>query len=116
MLPLIRQWLKPDWRKLVLFVLLLLITIGGQIQSWRFDDDPATKPPLYDLLRPLPLWFLWVLIMIPLFLLAAPLRQLASEIDLDLGRFWWLAMVAYDYLIACTVVSLFDWVRRRAAT
>jgi hypothetical protein len=54
--------------------------------------------------------------MIPLFLLAAPLRELASEIDLDLGRFWWLAMVAYDYLIACTVVSLFDWVRHWAAT
>lgn len=116
MLIMLRQVIKPDWRKLVLFGVLLLIAVGGQIQTWGFSDDPATKPPLYDLLRPLPLWFLWVLTMIPLILVAAPLRELAPEINPQLGRFWWLAIVTYDYLIACTAVSLLDWVRHRVTT
>lgn len=113
MLPLIRHWLKPDWRKLMLFSMLLLIAVGGQIQSWAFSDDPATKPPLYDLLRPLPLWFLWVLTMIPLILVAAPLRELAPEINPQLGRFWWIGLVSYYYFGACFIVSLGDLIKNK---
>ncbi len=109
----VRQFIKPDWRKLVLFSVLLLIAAGGQIQSWGFSDDPATKPPLYDLLRPLPLWFLWVLTMLPLFLLLAPLRELTPEINPQLGRFWWIGLVSYYYLGACFIAFLGDLIKNK---
>ncbi len=61
----ILQFLKPDWRRALLFGLFAFIAIGGHIQSWAFSDVPP-KPPLYDLLRPLPIWPMWVTLLLPL--------------------------------------------------
>lgn len=109
----VRQFIKPDWRKLALFGVLLLIAVGGQIQTWMFSDDPSTKPLLYDLLRPLPLWFLWILTMIPLFLLVAPLREVTPEINPQIGRFFWIGLVSYYYLGACVIVFLGDCIKHK---
>lgn len=97
----------------MLFVLFLLIAAGGQIQAWAFSDDPATKPPLYDLLRPLPLWLIWVFTMVPLIWLMAILRSLGwtySGPGLNVG--YRIALVVYYYLLACALVGLVDLVRR----
>ena len=48
------QFLKPSWAKLSLFVIFIGIVVGGMILSWAFSDV-TSKPPLYDLLRPLPI-------------------------------------------------------------
>lgn len=75
----LKRFLKPDWRKILLFTLFGLIVVGGQIQAWAFDDDPQTKPPLYDLLSPLPFWFIWVVSMVPLILLSSLGRSIGFD-------------------------------------
>lgn len=109
----LKRFLKPDCRKGLLFVLFLLLAAGGQIQAWAFSDDPATKPPLYDLLRPLPLWFAWVITMVPLFGLMAILRSLGWNYSgAGLNVAYRIALVVYYYLLACALVGLVDLVRR----
>lgn len=109
----LRRFLKPDWRKGLLFALFLLLAAGGQIQAWAFTDDPATKPPLYDLLRPLPLWFAWIITMVPLFGLMAILRSLGwSYSGAGLNVAYRIALIIYYYLLACALVGLVDLGRR----
>jgi hypothetical protein len=107
----IKRFLRPDWRKILLLTLFGLIAAGGQIQAWAFSDDPQTKPPLYDLLRPLPLWFIWVVSMLPLIVLSTFLRSMGfnpSKIGVDANLLWGIALVTYYYLLSCLVVGLFD--------
>jgi len=101
------QFLKPDWRRALLFGLFAFIAIGGHIQSWAFSDVPP-KPPLYDLLSPLPLWPVWVILLLPLALLSLPLRVVG--LDLMAGPFWLFAAAngLYFYLLSCTLVAGFD--------
>jgi len=99
--------LKPDCRKALLFALFAFIAIGGHIQSWAFSDIPP-KPPLYDLLRPLPLWPVWVTLLLPLALLSLPLRVVG--LDVMAGPFWLFAAAnaLYFYLLSCILVAGFD--------
>ena len=68
----VSQFLKPEWRRLLLFALLVAIAGGGKIQAWAFSDLPP-KPPLYDLLRPLPIWPIWMFLLLPLALVIGAL-------------------------------------------
>jgi hypothetical protein len=55
----VKQFFKPTWGKILLLGIFVLIMIGSHIQSWAFTDGEEfglPKPPLYDLLRPFPLW------------------------------------------------------------
>ncbi len=74
----VKQVLKPDWRKMLLFAIFAFIAVGGHIQAWAFSDVPP-KPPLYDLLRPLPIWSIWMYLLLPLVLLSLPLRTLQTR-------------------------------------
>jgi len=104
---------RPDWRKLLLFAVLIAIAIGGHIQTWAFVDDvpnPPPKPPLYDLLRPLPLWVLWIYSLVPLALLLWPLRLLGLDV---MRRAPWASVIAspiYFYLLSCLVIAALDWI------
>lgn len=49
----VRQFLRPEWRRVLLFASLMAIAVGGKIQAWAFSDVPP-KPPLHDLLQPSP--------------------------------------------------------------
>ncbi|HOG46388.1 MAG TPA: hypothetical protein PLJ35_09065 [Anaerolineae bacterium] len=112
----LKRMLQPDWRKLFLFAVLIAIAIGAHIQTWAFVDDmphPPPKPPLYDLLRPLPLWALWIFLQAPLALLLWPLRLLG--LDVMRGDLWWfrVAGIIYFYLLSCLVVAVLDWLKGR---
>jgi uncharacterized membrane protein len=108
----IRQFLKPNGGKLFLFVIFIAIMAGGQIQAWSFSDVPP-KPPLYDLLRPFPIWPLWMLLLVPLTLIVLPLRWIG--IDVMGGSAWpfIIANIAYFYLLSCLIVTLLKWARSR---
>jgi len=108
----IKEFLKPDWRKALLFAVFALIAVGGHIQSWAFSDVPP-KPPLYDLLRPFPLWAMWVELLFTLIILSLPLRIIGFNI---MTSPFWLFVVAnglYFYLLSCLLVVSFDKYRNR---
>ena len=98
--------LKPDRRKLLLFVGLLLLVLGGSIQSWAFTDGLRPQPPYYDLLGPLPLWPLAVLLLTPLLIVSMPLLPLG--IDLSALETWYGigAIGAYLYGVACACAAV----------
>ena len=105
--------LRPDWRKLLLFAVLIAIAIGGHIQTWVFVDDvpnPPPKPALYDLLRPLPLWVLWMYLLVPLALLLWPLRLLGLDVTRGVPWFFVIASPIYFYLLSCQVIAGLDWI------
>jgi hypothetical protein len=106
------HFLRPEWRRLLLFAILVAIAAGGQIQAWAFSDLPP-KPPLYDLLRPLPIWPIWMLLLMPLALVTWPLRLVG--IDVMAGPPWLFltANLLYFYLLACLAMAGLDWVRAR---
>jgi len=104
--------LKPDWRKALFFAIFAFIAVGGHIQAWAFSDIPP-KPPLYDLLRPLPIWSVWVMLLFPLVLLSLPLKL--AGVDVMTGSFWLFAAAngLYFYLLSCALVAGFDCYRAR---
>jgi hypothetical protein len=108
----VSQFLKPEWRRLLLFALFLAIAVGGKIQAWAFSDLPP-KPPLYDLLRPLPIWPIWMFLLLPLALVTYPLRLVG--IDVMAGSPWLFitANLIYFYLLSCLVMAGLDWARAR---
>lgn len=74
----IQQFLKPEWRKILIFAVLAALMVGADIQAYAFVDDVpgVPKPPLYDLLRPFDLWAPAMLLIAPLALLTMPLNRM----------------------------------------
>ena len=70
---------RPDWRRILLFAVFVAVTIGGMTQAWAFSDV-GPKPALYDLLRPVPIWPIWMFLLAPLALLVLPLRLLGLDV------------------------------------
>ena len=108
----LKRLLYPDWRRMVLFAILVAITIGGRIQAWAFTDLPP-KPALYDLLRPFPIWPLWMLLLLPLALLALPLGLFGLDVMGGPYGVFIVANLAYFYLLSCLIVAAFNWIRAR---
>ena len=108
----LKHVLKPDSRKIVLFAIFLAIAIGGKIQAWAFTDVPP-KPPLYDLLRPFPIWPMWMFLLMPLALLALPLRFLGLDVMGGPACLFIVANVTYFYLLCCLVVATLGWAKAR---
>lgn len=111
-----KRALWPEWRKLLLFAILIAIAIGGRIQAWAFVDDvmpTPPKPPLYDLLRPFPLWAIWMYLLAPLVLLSWPLRLLG--LDVMRGGPWVFiaANLIYFYPLSYLAITGFDWIKGR---
>ena len=108
----VKQILKPGWRKFLLFAIFMAIAAAGQIQAWGFSDIPP-KPPLYDLLRPFPIWSMWMYILIPLALLTLPLRFLGLDVMGGPAWLFTLANFVYLYLLSCLAIASFDWIKIR---
>jgi len=68
----IKEFLKLDLRKCIVFVLFIFIVFAGHTQSWVFSgkDIGLPKPPLFDLLAPFPFWIILVFLLLPLALLS----------------------------------------------
>ena len=101
----LRQLLKPDRRKLLLFAMLAVLAVGGVVQGWGFSDGAGPASPLYDVLRPVPLWPVAVLLLTPLLVLSAPL--LAFGLDVSALDSWFsvAALGGYLYGLACLGVT-----------
>ena len=104
--------LETRMKRLLLVAVLVAIALGGNIQAWAFSDVPP-KPPLYDLLRPFPIWPVWMLLLMPLVLVSWPLRF--AGIDVMGGRPWLFlaANLIYFYLLSCLVIVGLDWAKAR---
>ena len=104
----LREFLQPNWRKVLACVALAVIAVGAQIQTWAFSEI-GPKPLLYDLLSPFPLWPLWIyLILTPLDVLSSPLKLVGFNIIS--GPYWAFAAASgiYCYLLSCLLVVSFD--------
>jgi hypothetical protein len=113
---LIKRFVRPDRRKIVISVVLLIILWGGQTQAWVFSDKDmgVPKPFLYDLIEPLPFWVISVL-------LFAPIGMLGNFIDAVFGYnpdlflrqpFWgWGTNLLYTYVLSCIIVHIWDVIR-----
>lgn len=108
----LKEFLKPDWKKALLFGVFVLIAIGGHIQSWAFSDVPP-KPPLYDFLWPFPLWAMWMQLLFPLILLLLPIRIIG--LDVMAAPFWLFVAINgfYFYFLSCLLVVSFNRFRVR---
>ncbi|MDH5505802.1 MAG: hypothetical protein OEZ02_01105 [Anaerolineae bacterium] len=84
----------------------IAIATGGQIQAWAFTEAPP-KPPLYDLLRPFPLWSMWLYLLAPLPILFSPLKLLGIDILAGPPWFFYAANIVYFYLLACLLAAAY---------
>lgn len=107
-------FLRPNRWKVLLFIVLFLLVIGGYIQSWGFSDGFRPKPVLYDALQLLPLWSLAMLLLAPLLLLSTPLAPVGLD-PTSLGSWYGICTVAlYLYIVACGVNVIMTLIRNMA--
>lgn len=106
----IKQALQPDWRKLFLFAIFISLAIGGQAQAWAFSKV-APKPILFDFLRPFPIWSVWMVLLVPLALLASPLKLIGLNVLSGPAWLFWTAYTLYSYLLVCLFIAIFDRLR-----
>ncbi len=108
----ISDFLKPDLRLILVFLLFSFICVGGVVQSYAFVDDVqgVHKPFLYDFLKPFCLWVPWVFF-------AAPIHVFGYFLGLEwiLGFFPSLdatklpvASLIYSYLVSYWVFYTWD--------
>lgn len=68
----LKQFFRPDWKKLAIFAIFLFIVFAGNTQTWAFSgrDMGEPKPLFYDLFRGIPIWTIWVMLLVPVFILS----------------------------------------------
>ncbi|MFC2023580.1 hypothetical protein ACFLT5_02455 [Chloroflexota bacterium] len=108
----IRHFLKPEWRRLFLFTIFLAIAVGGMIQAWAFSDVPP-KPLLYGLLRPFPIWPLWMLLLLPIALVSRPLGLVGIDVMGGPPGLFLTANLVYFYLLSCLMIVALDWAKAK---
>lgn len=114
------RFLRPDWKRAVVFAVLLFIALAGYMQSWVFSgkDMGLPKPPFFDLLEPFPFWVLWVASLVPLAMLSNIIVMLAGyNADFVMrGPFWsfWVIQLLYFYLVSCLAIALLGRLGRRS--
>ena len=98
------HFLRPDWKKLVLFGVLVFIAYAGFVQSWVFSGKDAglPKPFLYDLLNPIPFWPIWMYLITPIFILTGGTLNFAPP------WIFWIVNFVYFYLVCCAVVFFIE--------
>lgn len=107
--------LWPSRWKLALFVFFCAVVAGGYVQSYAFIDDmpgAPPEPPLYGVLRVLPLWPIAVVLLLPLLALFGVLQAVGvfqpSAVPNWSGESALVAALtgAYLYALASGVVEL----------
>ena len=112
----IRQFLIPNWKKILIFVIFLLIAISGHILSFAFIDGESrnlSKPPFYDLLSHFPfLWVILVFLLMPLTLLSELIVAIGGyNADFIMrGSPWsfWIIQVIYFYILSCLIIFIWN--------
>lgn len=106
----LKQFFRPDWKKLSIFAVFLFIAYAGHTQTWTFSgkDLGEPPPPLYDLLKPFPFWITWVILLAPIILLSNLIVAVAGY-DADfIGRGpFWVALIiqsVYFYILSCLII------------
>ncbi len=83
----------------------MTLAIGASIQGWTpMQMEP--KPLIYEYLQPLPLWPVWVALLLPIMVLFGVVHRLILPWGVDLRGGWWLVQIAYYYLVACALTAL----------
>jgi hypothetical protein len=108
----VKQFLKPEWRRLLLLAIFVAIAVGGRIQAWVFSDAPP-KPPLYDLLQPFPIWPVWMFLLMPLAVVSLPLRSVGIDVMDGPPWLFMAASLIYFYLLSCLVIVGFEWAKAK---
>jgi hypothetical protein len=87
----------------------LFIAFCGLTQTWVFSNvvTGAQKPFLYDLLKPIPFWPIWMILLLPLHILSniiVALDGYGADFIMR-GPFWLflLIQIIYFYILSCTV-------------
>jgi hypothetical protein len=68
------KFFKPTKIKIVLWVIFVLISLAGRIQSYAFTDGETSglaEPLFYDLLKPFPFWVFYMYLLLPLLVLGS---------------------------------------------
>ncbi len=101
---LMRQFFKPDWRKLTVLAIFFLIVYAGHIQSWVFSgkDLGLPKPRFYDILESVPFWEIWMYLLVPIFILTG---GAFNSVPL-----WviWIIYLIYFYALSCLIIFILD--------
>jgi hypothetical protein len=95
---------------------LVALLVAAYIQAFAFLDDVpgATKPPLYDALRPFDFWVPGMMLILPLAVVGAPLGWLG--LSLLSSPLIWPLQILYLYLLSCLLVFGHDhWAKELAA-
>ncbi len=112
---------KPGWSKILIFFGLMIIAVGGVIQSWGFSDQDMfgyPPPPFYELIRPFPFWLVWIITLVPLAIPSSILTILFSyNADFIFGGhipYWIFIMniTIYYYFLSCLIISFLDYKRK----
>ncbi|MHA1711347.1 MAG: hypothetical protein ACTSUS_04695 [Candidatus Freyarchaeota archaeon] len=106
-----KDFLKPDWRRILLFGTFLFIMVAAHIQSYAFIDGEEVgipKPPLYDVLSPFPFWAMWISLIMPLALLYMPFRFTGLSQIVWTGWLVYLIQAVYFYLASCFIFYSYE--------
>lgn len=68
----LQQFFRPDWKKIFVFAIFIFIAFAGNTQTWAFSGRELgePKPLFYDLLRGIPFWTIWIILLLPILLLS----------------------------------------------
>ncbi len=104
----------PTKVSLAIFVAMVMICVGGVIETYAFIDDVpgVQKPPMYNYISVIEFWIPWVYLTLPLHLVGAALNLgwiVKFFPELSPGFTFPLASVFYAYILSCWAV--YSWRR-----
>lgn len=112
----IKEFLKPDVKKCIIFAIFTFIVYAGYTQSWVFSgkETGAPKPPLFDLLAPFPfLWGISALLLLPISLLYSLIITIGGHFIAQVPN--WLFRIinrifdlVYLYLLSCLIIFVWS--------
>ena len=113
----IRKIFYQNKRMLILFCLFLVIAYGGYTQSWVFSDKDSgvPKPLLFDFLKPVPFWSLWMILSLPLIIITGFLTMIditVSAVPQSLLMFI-IVDVIYFYFLSKMIIFIYDWLGKK---
>jgi len=102
------KFLKPNKTKVVIFLIFIIISILGRIQTYAFSEKTEPPPILYNEINGLPFWELWIFINFPIHLVVMIVYFIFGEGPLSVFNneyiFWIISMI-YLYALSCFISS-----------
>ncbi|OGI12694.1 hypothetical protein A3K64_03930 [Candidatus Micrarchaeota archaeon RBG_16_36_9] len=95
-----KQFLKPDWRKIVIFVIFLIVSLFFAFYTDISDNiSDIFSPLLFVLIFP---WYLFL-----------GLISFISLSSVYLFFISFIPVIIYQYLLSCLIVWIYDKLRKR---